>query len=138
MSETPLDKLQYALSDTAGKVSWEGEEWYVSVNRSNRMNWNIYSIVPSEEMESGLRAVRMSIIWTFAIVSLLILIVVPLLTNRFTKRIIVLKNVMAKAATGDLDVRAEVSDRPDEIHYLYRGFNQMMDRLQKLVGKCTS
>ncbi len=135
MSETPLDKLQYALSDTASKVSWEGEEWYVSVNRSNRMNWNIFSIVPSAEMESGLQAVRMSIIWTFVIVSLLILIIVPLLANRFTKRIVVLKNVMAKAATGDLDVRADVNDRPDEIHYLYRGFNQMMDRLQKLVGE---
>ncbi|THF84514.1 cache domain-containing sensor histidine kinase [Cohnella fermenti] len=135
IEDTPLSDLRQAYADSPGKVDWQGEQWYVSVDRSNRMNWNIYSIVPSSEMESGLRAVRMSIVWTFAIVSLLILIAVPLLTDRFTKRVIALKNVMAKASTGDLEVRAEEGGSPDEIHYLYRGFNQMMDRLQQLVGE---
>ncbi|MCQ6561435.1 sensor histidine kinase [Paenibacillus mendelii] len=135
-SATPLSSFQLQKgADEAYKQEWNGESWYVSVNQSNRMNWNIVSIVPTSQMEEGLKAVRNAIYVSFLVVSLIIMAVVPLLTHQFVKRVVRLKNMMAMVAMGDLKVRAKLEKRQDEFQYLYLGFNNMVSRLQQLMGE---
>ncbi|MFD0714788.1 histidine kinase [Paenibacillus sp. GCM10027626] len=135
-AETPLASLQLASDAGASyKQDWNGEPWFVSVNKSNRMNWNIVSVIPSSEMEAGLKAVRNAIYVSFFVVTLAIMAVVPVLTHQFVKRVTGLKNMMATVAKGDLSVRAKLEKRRDEFQYLQLGFNNMVSRLQQLMGE---
>lgn len=135
-SETPLASITL-IQDTkeAYRQDWDGKSQFVSVNQSNRMNWSIVSTIPASEMEEGLKAVRNAIYVTFLIVTLLIMTIVPLLTHQFGKRIVGLKNMMAMVAKGDLTVRANIENRPDEFQHLHLSFNNMVSRLQQLVGE---
>lgn len=132
-SETPLADLNLSDENHTFYQRWNGEQWLISVNKSNWMNWNIVSIVPSYEMEEGMRAVQKAILLSFFIVSGIILTVVPFMTYQFVKRVITLKNLMGKAATGNLDVRAPTGGRQDEFQQLYSGFNHMVEQLQRLM-----
>ncbi|OPA79185.1 hypothetical protein BVG16_08805 [Paenibacillus selenitireducens] len=135
-SKTPLSSIRLAADASAAyKQAWGGESWLVSVNQSNRMKWNIVSIVPSSEMEAGLKAVRNAIYASFFIVTLIIMAAVPLLTHQFVKRITGLKNMMARVSRGDLRVRAKIEKRQDEFQYLHLGFNNMVSRLQQLLDE---
>ncbi|WP_158606872.1 cache domain-containing sensor histidine kinase [Paenibacillus ginsengarvi] len=133
-SKTPLASLDLPNGAETVQRKWNGEQWLVSINKSNKMNWNIVSMVPVEETDEGLKAVQKAILIAFAVVTVVILMLVPFMTHQFVKRVVALKNVMGKAATGNLDVRAPVEKRGDEFGQLNASFNHMVSQLQQLMG----
>ncbi|MCY9661690.1 cache domain-containing protein [Paenibacillus chondroitinus] len=135
---TPLSSLQLNEGNETFNQNWNGQNWLISVNKTNRMNWHVVSMVPKSELEVGAKAVERSIIIAFLAVAIIIVTIIPLMTSRFVKPVITLRNLMAKVSTGDLNVRAYLSKQQDEMQSLNVGFNHMVSRLDQLMTTVTN
>ncbi|MEC0230472.1 sensor histidine kinase [Paenibacillus alba] len=136
-ANTPLANLELKKGTGTFIQKWNNQNWLISVNKTNRMNWNVVSIVPQPELEVGARVVERSIIMAFLAVAIIIVTIIPLMTSRFVKPVLTLRNLMAKVSTGDLTVRAHLTKQQDEIQTLNLGFNQMVSRLDQLMTTVT-
>lgn len=133
--DTPLANLDLTWINDASEQRWNGEKWMISMTHSNRMGWNIVSMVPSDALQEGKKAVWNAVLLAFLVVSLLILLCVPTLTRRFVGKVNALKLMMGKVANGDFSVRAYPGGYPDEFSQLNIHFNNMTMRLEELVSE---
>jgi two-component system sensor histidine kinase YesM len=109
-------------------------QWLVSSIRSQIADWNIVSIVPFDEMAGELKAAKLFTLITFGIISACILLIVPLLSNRFVRPIVNLKQSMQQVARGNLSVRVESGQGDDELQQLIVHFNRMIQQLDDLMN----
>jgi signal transduction histidine kinase len=90
---------------------------------------------------SSFQAVRKSIISFFILVAVITVLVggMSVLTAKsLTKPIESITRTADQIANGDLNARAEISDRSPEMAYLGQAFNQMADRLKVHVSELRS
>ncbi|MBB3125351.1 two-component system sensor histidine kinase YesM [Paenibacillus rhizosphaerae] len=132
VEETELSWL--ALSNSNSLQTWHGEQYLVSYSISEFTGWKTIVLVPLKEMATGLKIAQKSAIVVMTLLILLIMITVPTAANRITRPTIQLKKAMEKLQTGDLTVRAPISQRRDEIQLLSISFNRMAERLNDLVN----
>lgn len=132
VEETELRWLE--LSEPNSLQTWDGKQYLVSYSISQLTGWKTIALVPLKEMATGLQIAQISAIFVMAMLILLILIAVPITANRITRPMIQLKKAMEKLQTGDLTVRAPVTQGRDEIQLLSISFNRMAERLNELVN----
>ncbi|RAV13303.1 cache domain-containing sensor histidine kinase [Paenibacillus contaminans] len=133
VGRTDLASLSFDREEQSSIQYWNGDKMLVSVKRSTITDWNIVSIVPFDEMSSGLKAARGSTFFAFMIVSVAIIAVVPLVSNIFVKPIIRLKQVMQSVARGDFSVRAVDDAGQMEFQQLGHSFNRMVEQINELL-----
>lgn len=90
-------------------------------------------MVPFEEVAVGLSAARISMLAVLLLITILVLIVVPLVANRFIKPILTLRSLMRQVGKGDLTVQSDSVTGQDEIQQLFHSFNYMVKRLDQLI-----
>ncbi len=122
------------LNDPNSLQTWHGKQYLVSYSISKLTGWKTIALVPLKEMANGLKIARISAIVVMTLLILLIMIAVPIAANRITRPTIQLKKAMEKLQTGDLTVRAPISQGRDEIQLLSISFNRMAERLNELVN----
>jgi two-component system, sensor histidine kinase YesM len=132
IKETELSWL--ALSKPNSLQTWQGKQYLVSYSISELTGWKTIALVPQKEMATGLQIAQISAFILMGLLILLILISVPFAANRITRPVIQLKRAMEKLQTGDLTVRAPVTQGNDEIQLLSVSFNRMAVRLSELVN----
>ena len=132
IKETELSWL--ALDKPNSLQTWQGKQYLVSYSVSELTGWKTIAMVPLKEMATGLQIAQISAFIVMGLLILLILISVPFAANRITRPMIELKRAMEKLQTGDLTVRAPVTQGGDEIQLLSISFNRMAGRLSELIN----
>ncbi|WP_409345426.1 sensor histidine kinase [Paenibacillus sp. MBLB4367] len=133
VGDTDLEPLSFDRAEQSSIQYWQGQKMLVSVKRSTITDWDIVSLVPFDEMSSGLKAARGSTFYAFLILSVVIIAVVPLVSNIFVKPILRLKQVMHNVARGDFTVRAVDNAGQMEFQQLGHSFNRMVEQINELL-----
>src|SRR5690606_22312941 len=116
LGETNLAELRLDRPSTVQTI--QGTEMLVTSSDSELADWELVAIVPFEEMASGIKVARDAALVAILILAAVVLIVVPLVAQRFTRPLRRLKQLMEQVEQGNLDVRAEVVPGKDEIQQL--------------------
>lgn len=112
------------------EIDWKKR--LVTFTTSKYTGWKIVGIAPVEEMITGSRELRDSIV-LIGLISLIILFSAAVfVSGRITRRVNLLDKNMEKAMGGDLDTRAYISGE-DEISRLGNKFNMMIKRVNDLM-----
>lgn len=137
MAQTALASLKIPDETSAAMQRYQGRDYLIASSRSDVTGWRIVSIVPFDEVAVGLSAARISMLVMLLLITMLVLIVVPLVTNRFIKPILTLQSLMGQVGKGDLTVQTESISGKDEIQQLFHSFNHMVRRLDQLIATNT-
>lgn len=113
---------------------FRGVEYLIGSTRSPVTGWRIVSLIPFADMAVGLRSARLSMFWVLAVITLLVILIVPLVSNRFVKPILTLRGLMRQVSKGDLSVQTESMPGQDELQQLSHSFNVMVKRLDELIA----
>ncbi|WP_310226029.1 histidine kinase [Paenibacillus qinlingensis] len=132
-SETDLAPLNLKKSEETSVQLWQGKKMLHAVIESQSTGWSVVTLVPFDEMNSGLVAARNSTYIVIFIIFIGIVLVVPLLSFRFVQPIRKLKRLMSQVAKGNLDVRADMIPGNDEFQQLNLSFNVMIQQLNDLM-----
>lgn len=132
-SQTGLSKLKLDGQHTTTIQTWRDKKMLVSVSPSEMIGWNFVTLVTYASMAGGLNAARNATLFSFAIISVSILILVPILSGRLVRPIVILKKLMSHVANGDTSVRAEINGSRDEFQDLSLSFNRMVGKLKELM-----
>jgi len=130
---TDIANLQIPDIHETMKQKYNNREYLVATSQSHITDWRIVSMVPFDEVAIGLSAARMSMLIAFLIITLLIIVVIPPLTNRFIRPILNLRRLMQRVADGNLTVQTESITGQDELQMLLHSFNDMVKRLDDLM-----
>ncbi len=130
---TELGKLDLSDNESASVQEWEGRKTLVAVTKSESTGWSFVSTVPFDEMASATKNTPNAMIAAFLIIALGIVLIVPILSSMYVRPILRLRKVMGDVERGNLDVRAVYVSGQDELQYLNRGFNIMLDQIQELL-----
>ncbi|NHN34006.1 cache domain-containing sensor histidine kinase [Paenibacillus agricola] len=133
MKQTELATLQIPDKAETSIQMFRGDEYLIGSSRSPVTGWQIVSLVPFAEVAVGLSSARLSMLWVLGIITLLVIFMVPLLSNRFVNPILTLRGLMRQVAKGDLSVQTESVPGQDELQQLFHSFNIMVKRLDELL-----
>jgi two-component system sensor histidine kinase YesM len=133
MEQTALASLRIPDNQLAAKQRYQGRDYLIASSRSDVTGWRIVSMVPFEEVAVGLSAARFSMRVVLLLITILVILIVPWVTNRFIKPILTLQSLMRQVAKGDLTVQTESITGKDELQQLLHSFNNMVKRLDQLV-----
>jgi two-component system sensor histidine kinase YesM len=129
-----ITKISYTLmmEDASAIVSVEGENKFVTTQMFSPMKLQ-FVMISSFNSISGMLAVYYSKIVLMALAGLLFALIAALIIARFfTRRIVNLKGLMARATEGDLTVRYQARSH-DEVDQLGGAFNTFLDTIQQLM-----
>jgi two-component system sensor histidine kinase YesM len=128
----PLDALSRNSSSAIVRVS--GTDYQVLTQRSPYTGWRTIGVFSLAET---LREVLMIRYWTYVIGGLTMILAIAVgffFASSIAKPVLDLRSLMKRVEDGDLSVR--FSGRPgDEIGELGLGFNEMIERIQSLIGQ---
>ncbi|MCR8633064.1 cache domain-containing sensor histidine kinase [Paenibacillus radicis (ex Xue et al. 2023)] len=133
MSQTELASLRIPENTETSIQQFRGESYLLGSSRSPVTGWRIVSLVPFAEVAVGLSSARFSTLWVLGIITLLVILVVPLLSNRFVNPILTLRGLMRQVSKGNLSVQTESVPGQDELQQLFHSFNVMVKRLDELI-----
>ncbi|MCL6459619.1 MAG: histidine kinase [Gorillibacterium sp.] len=133
LAQTDLASLRIPDDHSAAKQRCQGRDYLIASSRSAVTGWRIVSMVPFAEVAVGLNAARISMLIVLLLITMLVLVVVPLVSNRFIKPIVTLRDLMKQVGNGDLTVQTESITGKDEIQQLSHSFNRMVKRLDQLM-----
>ncbi|TVY05460.1 cache domain-containing sensor histidine kinase [Paenibacillus cremeus] len=131
---TDLSSLKIPDNAEISIQQYKGSDYLIGGSRSSVTGWRIVSLVPFAEVAIGLSSARFSTQWVLGIITLLVIFVVPLLSNRFVNPILNLRGLMNRVSTGDLSVQTESVPGQDELQQLFHSFNVMVKRLDELIA----
>jgi len=115
-------------------VTQNNEEYLLSVHNLSYNGYKIVSLRPYKEAVNQIQTVyRFSFIIQIGAVLLFLLVSIYMI-RQFTKPVIRLGEVAAKVENGDLSVRSGIRGG-DEIGYLGRLFDQMLNSIEWMVGQ---
>ncbi|MFD2673622.1 sensor histidine kinase [Marinicrinis sediminis] len=135
IAETELAALDMdaAIDQQSLLQQWKGNQMLVGVSKMKQTGWKLVSMAPLSEMAPGIEAANQATLYVTLFVIMLILIVVPIMSNRFVRPIHRLVRVLGKVEKGDMQARVTVQRGRDEMQILNYRFNRMLDQLDHLV-----
>ncbi|CAM4226420.1 two-component system sensor histidine kinase YesM [Paenibacillus endophyticus] len=135
IQDTNLSELDLGFKGNAAMQTIQHTSMLIGTRDMPSQDWTIVSVVPLDEMASGLKAAKRTTIIIMVVILLLVLLVVPALAKRFVAPIGRLMSAVNRMEHGDLKVRTEFHPGPDEIQILSMKFNRMTDRLVTLIDE---
>lgn len=126
----------YRLEDITDVQSFirniDGIQVLVTVTGFEKLNWNIISITPLDEITDENKNITKLII-IFGVICLFFAFAASyLLSYKISRPILKLVNIMREIQTGNLKLRANFRAK-DEIGMLGEGFNSLMDKINQLM-----
>ncbi|WHH60365.1 sensor histidine kinase [Petroclostridium sp. X23] len=119
--------------EITGRVyNYQKESFLISSNRFERLGWIIIGIIPLDDLIQDNKKVTNIIYFVGVICILLQLVFSIVMSESISKPITDLCDSMMSAAQGDLEVRVNIV-RNDEIGYLSKTFNKMIDQISQLM-----
>lgn len=97
-------------------------------------NLNAYSIMPQETLRQNQAMLTRNLIWIAAVMSIMIFVVTSYITKSLTKPLEQLADTMTRIRSGNTNLRVDYL-AGDEIGQLGKEFNEMLDEIQRLIGK---
>lgn len=110
-----------------------GVKTLITFNHSPVTNWYVIAEVPLHELTGNLLYLRNITVLFSILLLLLAFILFGGFSLTITKALLRLQKMMKRAEMGDLRVVAPEHKYYIEIHSLYRGFNQMVLELNRLI-----
>lgn len=126
-SRLGVDRNNFPNADTIDDNS-DSEAHAIPIE-TNQGRWYVMVILKTDKQAAAQRAAR-PLVYTLAVLSISTLITI-LLVWRFTRPISQLSDAAKKVAEGNLCVRVQGSERPDELGQLAARFNEMTAQLEK-------
>lgn len=99
-----------------------------------KYNLDAYSIMPQEMLRQNQALLTRNLILIAAVMIVLITVVITYITKTLTKPLESLMDTIGKIRTGQTDLRVAYQ-KEDEIGQLGKEFNEMLDEIQRLIGK---
>ncbi len=133
----PMDgSLFKKLSDKDGHSDEEvdGQRMVVFHDKVPMMDWIIAGGIPLTDFTASSRHIMQVTLLSITGFSILSFIVAYFVAKKLSDKVNLVKDAMGKAAEGDMTVRADMNSR-DEFGALAGSFNQMMDKIEMLVGR---
>ncbi|WP_372630629.1 sensor histidine kinase, partial [Cohnella sp.] len=134
LAETPLSVLRMPADGGVSRQSLGGTSMLVSTSSLNLSGWRIVSIVPFDEMASGLYAARNVTVVSFVLIAAMIVFLVPLASGLFIRPVLHLKRKMDKVFQGNYHTRAEFHSGNNEFMKLNYSFNKMVEQLDEQLS----
>lgn len=122
-----VDRNNFPNADTIDDSS-DSEAHAIPIE-TNQGRWYVMVILKTDKQAAAQRAAR-PLVYTLAVLSISTLITI-LLVWGFTRPISQLSDAAKKVAEGNLCVRVQGSERPDELGQLAARFNEMTAQLEK-------
>ncbi|MEK3910289.1 sensor histidine kinase [Paenibacillus sp. FSL H7-0331] len=134
LADTPLGQLGTPAEGGVSIRTYNGEKVLVSTSSSKVLGWRVVAIVPFDEMASGLYSARNSTIIAFALIAVMVMFLVPLVSNLFVTPVLHLKHNMNRVFQGDYKTRAEFQQGMNEFQKLNYSFNKMVEQLDNQLN----
>ncbi|MDQ0112167.1 sensor histidine kinase [Paenibacillus harenae] len=125
----PIDSAGAFESVTIGKGSYLARG-----QRIGNTNLFLISVLSNKAATEALKNIRTQMLSTYAIISLIILIVIFPVAKSITRRIFLLMNKMSQVRQGRLN-ELDISPSKDEVGQLISSYNYMIGSLQELLAE---
>ncbi|MBO2944380.1 histidine kinase [Paenibacillus sp. F411] len=135
---TGLSKIDLSIEDRAHMLDWRDKDMLVAIRESSITNWKLVAMVPFDEVASGLKSAKQSVIIVFVLICCLAVLSFPLISGIFVKPILKLKQLMLTLSAGKMDVTASGNPGSEEFHSLFKSFNHMVERLRDQMETITA
>jgi two-component system sensor histidine kinase YesM len=136
---TPVNPIVYRVRDewldtprTSSVRRIKGEDYQIVSQGSEYTQWKTVGVFPLNEIMSQVSAIRYYSLIIAGVTVLVALIVAVFFTSGIARPVIELRSLMKEAEEGNLAVRFE-GRQEDEIGYLGKSFNTMIEEVQKLI-----
>jgi methyl-accepting chemotaxis protein len=131
---TTLSYWEKAKTQTNGfdTFNYKGEDKFISYTTNTKTSWKLMISQPVEELFSKTKIIINSNVRTIVIIGIIAAVIALLVSRSIISKILVLKNVFARAAEGDLTVEVNIKSK-DEFEELGNHFNVMIKRIGILI-----
>jgi two-component system sensor histidine kinase YesM len=136
---TPVNPIVYRVRDewldtprTSIVRRIKGADYQIVSQGSDYTQWKTVGVFPLNEIMSQVSTIRYYSVIIAGVTVLVALIVAVFFTSGIARPVIELRSLMKKAEEGNLAVRFE-GKQEDEIGYLGKSFNTMIEEVQKLI-----
>jgi len=137
---TPVNPIVYRVRDEwldtprASSVRRiKGADYQIVSQGSTYTQWKTVGVFPLSELMSQVSTIRYYSLIIAGVTVLVALIVALFFTSGIARPVIELRSLMKEAEAGNLAVRFE-GRQEDEIGYLGKSFNTMIEEVQKLIA----
>jgi two-component system sensor histidine kinase YesM len=110
----------------------KGAGYQIIAQQSQYTGWKTIGVFPLNEIMAQVSAIRYYSLIIAGVTVLVALVVSLFFTGSIARPVIELRSLMKEAEEGNLAVRFEAR-REDEIGYLGKSFNTMLEEIQKLI-----
>lgn len=114
--------------------SADEQQKLVAFDTSSKTGWTVISIVPTDVLFSKIYSFEIVLIYTFLLCMLFAVIIALLMSKTLTEPISRLQSTMKQAEMGDFSVAMEITSN-DEIGQLGRSFNNMLEKVNRLIRR---
>ena len=136
---TPVNPIVYRVRDewldtprTSSVRRIKGADYQIVSQGSDYTQWKTVGVFPLNEIMSQVSTIRYYSLIIAGVTVLVALIVALFFTSGIARPVIELRSLMKEAEEGNLGVRFE-GRQEDEIGYLGKSFNTMIEEVQKLI-----
>jgi two-component system, sensor histidine kinase YesM len=129
LGDTPLGRMAVPAEGGVGIQELDGKRMLVSTSSSKVLGWRVVAMVPFDEMASGLYSARNATLVAFVLIAVMVILVVPMVSNLFVRPVLHLKYNMNRVSQGDYSTRTEIRQGENEFQKLNYSFNKMVDQL---------
>jgi two-component system sensor histidine kinase YesM len=137
---TPVNPIVYRVRDewldtprTSSVRRIKGADYQIVSQGSDYTQWKTVGVFPMSEIMSQVSTIRYYSLIIAGVTVLVALIVSVFFTGGIARPVIELRSLMKEAEEGNLGVRFE-GRQEDEIGYLGKSFNAMIEEVQKLIA----
>jgi len=137
---TPVNPIVYRVRDewldkprAISVRRIKGEDYQIVSQWSQYTQWNTVGVFPLNEIMRQVSTIRYYSLIIAGVTVLVALLVSVFFTSSIARPVIKLRSLMKEAEEGNLGVRFE-GRQEDEIGYLGKSFNTMIEEVQKLLA----
>ncbi|WP_238473834.1 methyl-accepting chemotaxis protein [Paenisporosarcina cavernae] len=134
LSAEPYAKKVLASADEKGVLPFSegGKEYLFIYDKVPSTGWIIGAVYEQSVIAAASNDIIFSLLITGLITLLLVIIVLYVISTRFSKPILHIRDVVSEVAAGRLDIRAKVKSK-DEIGELGTQLNEMITKLHNIL-----
>lgn len=134
--EPIIHEFTLSTRTTSSNVKLNQQDYLVNSAHISQSNWTIVAVNSLQELNQQARYTR-NIAFIMAILcSLLAILILFFFIRRFLNPLLKMVSLMKHINLGNLKVTFP-DDRPDEIGYLGASFNEMVSRINQMLGENT-
>jgi sensor histidine kinase YesM len=126
-------KLREVNAEGTETLSFEGEDKLITYLRMDSEPWTIVSMTPLHTLTGPIVELNRLLIVFIVIYLICSVAVVVYITLYFTDPVVRLVRLMRKLEEGGFEYKVPMSTRNDEIGWLYRGFGNMIQKIEGLI-----